>query len=92
MATKKKPCKEATATPQRGLPPAYYHLHSLLQTVRSLQCHEDDLCALLHNIQRSGRIGANLRRDITELLNNLPAASLEAEIQAAYSAVEEAAA
>lgn len=92
MATKK-PCNEATtATVQRGLPPAYYHLHALLETIRALECHEDELCALIHHIQRSGKLTAALRRDITNLLNNLPAGSLQVEIQAAYSAVDEAAA
>jgi len=92
MATRKKPCNEEAATVQRGLPPAYYHLHALLHTIRSLQCHEDDLCTLITEIQRSGRIGPRLHREITELLNNLPVASLEAELHGAFSAIDKAAA
>ena len=37
MATRKKPCTEATVTARRGLPPAYYQLHALLETLRALR-------------------------------------------------------
>jgi hypothetical protein len=91
MATRKKPCTEATSI-QRGLPPAYYQAYALLQTLRALASHEDELCALLADIHRSGRLGARARRELTELLHTLPAMSLHAEIEALFSALEEQAA
>ena len=92
MATRKKPCTEATATARRGLPPAYYQLHALLETLRALQCCEDDLCTLLAGIQRSGRLNASLRRDLLHALHNMRVMSLHAELDACLAALEEAAA
>jgi hypothetical protein len=92
MAIRKKPCAKATTSPQRGLPPAYYQLHALLQTVRALQCCEDDLCTLLTRIQRSGRVGAGVRREILKTLHGMPVMNLHAELDACLDAVEEAAA
>ena len=92
MATRKKPCTEMTAPAQRGLPPAYYQLHALLETVRSLQCCEDDLCTLLAQIQRSGKVGVTLRRDLLNVLHSMPVMRLHAELDGCLEAVEEAAA
>jgi hypothetical protein len=92
MKTRKKPCTEAIATAQRGLPPAYYQLHALLQTVRALQCCEDDLCTLLGEIQRSGKVGVGLRRELVKMLHSMPVMSLHAELDASLDALEEAAA
>ena len=92
MATRKKPCTEATATAQRGLPSSYYQLHALLQTIHALQCHEDDLCTLLAEIQRSRKVGAGVRRELLKVLHSMPAMSLHAELDACFAALEEAAA
>lgn len=92
MATRKKPCTEATATVRPGLPAAYYQLHSLLETVRSMQCYEDDLCTLLAHIQRSGKVGAGVRRDLLKTLERMPVMRLQAEMDACLDALEEAAA
>jgi hypothetical protein len=92
MATRKKPCTEAIATARRGLPPAYYQLHAVLETVRAMQCYEDELCTLLGQIQRSGKVGAGLRREILKTLRALPVMSLHAELDATLDALEEAAA
>lgn len=92
MATRKKPCTEATSTPKGGLPHAYYRLHALLETVRAMQCYEDDLCTLLAEIQRSSKVGAGVRRDLLKTLHSMPAMSLQAEMDACLDALEEAAA
>ena len=92
MATRKKPCTEAIATAQRGLPPAYYELHALLETIRALQCYEDDLCTLVGEIRRSGKMGAGVRRELLKTLHSMPAMSLHAELNACFAALEEAAA
>jgi len=82
---------QSTST-RAGMPAAYYPLHSLLLTIRALACHEDQLCTLLTDIQRSGKVSARVRRELTELLGELPLQSLEAETQELWSALEEAAA
>jgi hypothetical protein len=92
MATRKKPCTEAIATAQRGLPPAYYQLHALLETVRAMQCYEDDLCMLVGQIQHSGKVGAGVRRELLKTLHSMPAMSLHAELDACFAALEEVAA
>jgi hypothetical protein len=92
MATRKKPCTETTATAQRGLPPAYYELHALLETLRAMRCYEDDLCTLSGEIRRSGKVGAGLRRELVKTLHSMPVMSLHAELDAALDAIEEAAA
>jgi hypothetical protein len=92
MAKPKKPCAEATATPRRGVPPVYYNLHALLETIRAMQCYEDDLCTLLAEIQRSGKVGAGMRRELISTLQSIPAMRLEAEMGACFDALEEAAA
>jgi hypothetical protein len=92
MATRKKPCTEAIVTARIGLPPVYYRLHALLESIRSLQSHEDELCTMLAGMQRSGRIGPRLERQIEALLHDLPALRLNAEMDACFAALEEAAA
>lgn len=92
MATPKKPCKQATATRRPGLPSAYYQLHALLETLRTIQCHEDELCTLLTEIQRTGKVGAGVRRELLKTLRSMPAMSLHAELDACFQALEEAAA
>jgi hypothetical protein len=92
MANRKKPCNEANLNAQSGLPQAYYQLHALLETVRAMQCYEDDLCTLLAEIRRSGKVGAAVRRDLLKTLNSMPMMSLHAEMDACLDALEEAAA
>jgi len=92
MAKTNKPCTETKATMQRGLPAAYYQLHALLETVRSMQCYEDDLCTLMTQIQRSGRVGAGARRELLNTLHSMPVMRLQAEMDACLDALEEAAA
>ena len=92
MAKPKKPCAEPAATPRAGLPPAYYNLHALLETLRAMQCYEDDLCTLLTQIQRTGRVGAGVRRELINTLERVPALRLQAEMDACFDALEEAAA
>lgn len=92
MATGKKPCREVSATAKPGLPAAYYQLHALLETVRAMQCYEDDLCTLLAEIQRSGKVGAGVRRDLLKVLQSMPVMRLQAEMDSCLDALEEAAA
>ena len=88
MAIRKKPCTEAIVTARTELPPAYCHLHALLETIRSLQSHEDDLCTILAEIRRRGTISPRLERQVETLLDELPAVRLHAEMDACFAALE----
>ena len=92
MAIRKKPCNETSAATQRGLPAPYYQLHALLETVRAMQCYEDDLCSLVAEIRRSGKMGSAVRRDLLKTLHSMPVMRLQAEMEACFDALEEAAA
>ena len=92
MATRKKPCNEATTTAQAGLPRTYYQVHALLESVRAMQCCEDDLCTLLAEIRRSGKVGSGLRRELLKVLHSMPLMNLHSELDACLDALEEAAA
>ncbi len=84
-----KPCQETAAAAARpGLPPAYHQLYALLHTLRSLASQQDHICTLLAEIQRTGKLNATLRRELTELLHGLPTASLDSEVQAVFSAIQ----
>ncbi len=92
MAKPRKPCTEARATARRGLPRAYYQLHAVLKTVRSMRCYEDDLCTLLTQIERGGKVGSGVRREAANLLHSIPAMRLQTEMDGCFDALEEAAA
>jgi hypothetical protein len=81
-------CTQADARPAPGLPPVYYHLHSLLHTLREFERHEQELCGMLGDIQRSGKLTAKLRKELTAVLEELPAASLQAEVDAVWSELD----
>ncbi len=91
MAKSRKACEHQEVKPGREMPELYYPLHSLLHTLRELEAHEDQICTLLTELQRSGKLTAGLRRDLSALLTSFPAASLEQEVQAISSALSEAA-
>lgn len=86
MPTTVKACKEPAAATRSGMPPVYYRLYDLLHTLRSLECHQDQICAILSEIQRSGKAGAAVRRELTGLLEQLP--TIDSEVQAVWSSLE----
>lgn len=88
MATRTKPCQDTTQSARFGMPPIYNHLYALLHTMRALERHQDHVCTLLTEIQRTGKPSAALRRELTELLHDLPAASLDSEVRAVWSALD----
>lgn len=89
MAKRAKPCQSATPAPDQ--PAAFYQLHALLGTVRQLARHEDDLCALLADIERRGRLTASTERELSTLLGDLPVDSLLQELAALWRTLERAA-
>ena len=90
MATISKPCSQQTEAARAGLPDVYYPLHSLLHTLRTLEQHQDQICTLLTDIQRSGKVGASVRKELTALLNQLPSAALDSEVHQIWSALDAA--
>ncbi len=88
MATRNKPCQDTSPTAQPGMTPLYNHLYALLHTLRALECRQDHLCTLLAEIQRTGKVDAALRRELADVLHELPAASLDSELRAVWSALE----
>ncbi len=90
MATTTKQCKQGNARPAAGLPPVYYQLHSLLHTLRAFEQQEEHLCGMLAEIQRSGKVGARLRKDLSALLEGLPVDALQAEFEGTWQALEQA--
>lgn len=91
MVESKKACEENAVAPSRAMPEVYYPLHSLLHTLRELEAHEDQLCTLLTELQRTGRMTARVRNDLSAFLTSFPAASLEQEVRAIFYALHEAA-
>ena len=90
MPTTTKPCQEpALAKARPGLPPAYQHLYALLHTLRALAGKQDHICTLLAEIQQAGKVKAPVRREIIALLHELPSASLDAEIDAVFAALDQ---
>jgi hypothetical protein len=90
MASKAKQCDQPAGSIQPGLPAVYYPLHSLLHTLRALDSHGDQICTLLTDIQRSGKVSASLRKELAGLLHDLPSAALLSELKAVFSALEAA--
>ena len=90
MALNANKCEQQAAAAKPGLPTVYYPLHSLLHTLRTLEQHQDHICTLLTDIQRSGKVGASVRKELTALLNQLPSATLDAEVHQIWSALEAA--
>ena len=91
MAGNKKACEDDAVTPSRAMPEVYYPLHSLLHTLRQLEQHEDQLCTLLTELQRTGKVTARVRSELSAFLTSFPAASLEQEVRAIFYALDEAA-
>lgn len=72
-------------------PPVAYRLHALLHTMHSIEHHEDHLCTLLTEIERSGEIGPAVRKELTALLEVLPSQAFLADLEAARRALAPAA-
>jgi hypothetical protein len=89
-ATKDKPCE--SGIPAAHMPRAYYELHALLGTLRSLASHEDTMCSLLANIERTGKLSASARRDIARLLGDMHVDAFHDEAGALWRSANEQAA
>ena len=79
---KKADTKKAKQVPRKAVParvaaataePLTHRLDALLHTMRCIAQHEDQLCTLLHDARKTGRMSATLRRDLNAILTELPA-------------------
>ena len=67
MPTKAAPKKRTPAEPNLA-----HRIHALLNTVRHIAHHEDELCTLLHEAEHSDEITSALSRDLKRLITRLP--------------------
>ena len=66
------PAKPARAAARKA-EPLTHRLDALLHTMRTIAQHEDELCSLLHDARRTGRVNTALLRDLRAVLAALPA-------------------
>ena len=62
--------------------PLTHRLDALLHTMRCIAQHEDQLCTLLHDARKTGRVTAALRRDLGAILAELPAEEYTEDLHA----------
>lgn len=84
-------CHSAQRVASR-MPSAYYSLHALLQTLRQFAQHEDQICSLLAEMERTGKVSAQVARELRRLLGDLPLFSLESELESLAESLTPAAA
>jgi len=89
MAMKKKPCETDGTKVKPGMPPVYHRLYSLMHTLQAMEGGRDRVCTVLAELQRTGKAGARVRRELEELLHELPVELLQAEVGAVWEAIEE---
>ena len=65
-----------------------HRLNALLHTMRCITQHEDELCTLLHDARRTGRISTALLRELQSVLQELPSREYLDDLHAVQEAVE----
>ena len=75
------PAQPARPTAQKA-EPLTHRLDALLHTMRCIAQHEDQLCTLLHDARKTGRVSAALRRDLSSILAELPAEEYTEDLHA----------
>lgn len=73
MPTKPTPKKRTPAKRTPAEPTLAHRIHALLNTVRHIAHHEDELCTLLHEAEHTAEITPALSRDLKRLLTRMPA-------------------
>ena len=79
---KKNAAKRVKNTAAKQQPKVYYKLHALLHTVRAIGQYEDQLCTLLHEIERTGAADPKLHRELLGLLEEMPTVAYQADLNA----------
>ena len=65
--------KSTPTPPPTARPPLYDTLNALLHTMRCIELHEPDLCALLNELKTTNQVTPRLTEDLRQLLDKLPA-------------------
>ena len=91
-AAKKKSIKTAKKAIKRGMKsvkaspmpaePLTHRLDALLHTMRCIAQHEDELCTLLHDARRTGKLSKPLLRELQAVLQDLPGEEYSDDLQA----------
>ncbi len=63
------------------------HLHTLLHTVRSIALVEDELCTLLHEVERDGALTSEASTELHALLNKMPTHEYTEDLEAVRSSL-----
>lgn len=79
------PKKIAVVRKSEDLP---HRLDTLLHTMRCIAQHEDELCTLLHDARRTGRLNAALLRELRSVLEELPAGEYLDDLHAVQQAIQ----
>ncbi len=82
-----------TRTPQpRPAPaPLALHLQTLLHTVRAIGHAEDELCSLLHEVERTGALSPEGTDELRTLLSKMPFGEYTEDMEAVRSSLNIAA-
>lgn len=62
-------------------------LHTLLHTVRAIAQVEDELCTLLHEVERTGTLTPEANAELHALLNKLPTHEYTDDLEAVRSSL-----
>lgn len=87
---KRKPARKASAVKAIPSVDLQHRLDALLHTMRCIAQHEDELCTLLHDARRTGRMNASLLRELRTLLQELPREEYLHDLYAVQQVVEPA--
>ena len=67
-----------------------YRLHTLLHTMRAIERHEEALCALMTEIQKSGAVTADQDEEIRDLLEQMPCHEYGDDVEAVRASLSPA--
>lgn len=68
-------------------PPLYDRLNSLLHTMRCIELHEPELCALLQELKTARKVTPKLVADLRTVLDRLPAEAYTEDLAAVEHAL-----
>ena len=90
MQTKAKRAKKQEPAASAQHPPVFYRLHALLGTIRAIEGYEDQLCTLMHEVERTGTVNAQVSVELSGLLEEMPSSEYRDELAAVKKELEAA--
>ena len=88
MGKKSTKRKAATAAAANARPQIYYRIHTLLETVREIAQHEDQLCCLMHEIKSKNSLSPSVSRELRSLLEEMAPADYDHNLSAVWLSLE----